>query len=44
MIVCHSEGEGARTNIEVPFERGTVVGAMRTGLCRELQRCWVFHI
>jgi hypothetical protein len=34
VYVCHSEGEGERTNIEVPFERGTLVGAMRTGLCR----------
>ena len=25
------------------FERGTVVGARRTGLCQELQCCWVFH-
>jgi hypothetical protein len=25
------------------FERGLVVGARRTGLCQELQRCWVFH-
>ena len=25
------------------FERGMVVGARRTGLCQELQRCWVFH-
>ena len=25
------------------FEQGMVVGARRTGLCRELQRCWVFH-
>jgi hypothetical protein len=25
------------------FETGMVVGAKRTGLCKELQRCWVFH-
>ena len=25
------------------FEQGMVVGARRTGLCEELQRCWVFH-
>ena len=25
------------------FERGMVVGARHTGLCQELQRCWVFH-
>jgi hypothetical protein len=25
------------------FEWGMVVGAERTGLCHELQRCWVFH-
>ena len=25
------------------FERGMVVGARRTGLCQELQHCWVFH-
>jgi hypothetical protein len=24
------------------FERGMVVGARRTGLSQELQRCWVF--
>jgi hypothetical protein len=24
------------------FEQGMVVGARRTGLCQELQRCWVF--
>ena len=26
------------------FECGMIVGARRTGLCQELQRCWVFHI
>ena len=26
----------------MPFERGVVVGARRTGLCQELQRYWVF--
>ena len=25
------------------FERGMVVGARRTSLCQELQRCWGFH-
>ena len=25
------------------FEGGMVVGARRTGLCQELQRCWVFQ-
>ena len=25
------------------FERGMVVGARHTGLCQELQRCWVFQ-
>jgi hypothetical protein len=25
------------------FERGMVVGARHTGLCQELQHCWVFH-
>uniref|UniRef100_A0AAZ3PD07 Rab-GAP TBC domain-containing protein n=1 Tax=Oncorhynchus tshawytscha TaxID=74940 RepID=A0AAZ3PD07_ONCTS len=25
------------------FEHGLVVGARRTGLCQELERCWVFH-
>ena len=25
------------------FERGMVEGARRTGLCQELQRCWVFN-
>ena len=25
------------------FERGMVVVLRRTGLCQELQRCWVFH-
>jgi hypothetical protein len=25
------------------FERGMVVGARCTGLCQELQRCWVFQ-
>ena len=25
------------------FERGIVVGARDTGLCQELQHCWVFH-
>ena len=25
------------------FERGIVVGGGHTGLCQELQRCWVFH-
>ena len=24
-------------------ERGMVVGARHTGLCQELQRCWVFY-
>ena len=27
----------------IAFERGMVVGARRTGLCQELQHCWVFH-
>uniref|UniRef100_A0A8C7I0V3 Neuromedin-K receptor n=1 Tax=Oncorhynchus kisutch TaxID=8019 RepID=A0A8C7I0V3_ONCKI len=25
------------------FERGMIVAIRRTGLCQELQRCWVFH-
>ena len=25
------------------FERAMEVGARRTGLCQELQRCWVFQ-
>jgi hypothetical protein len=25
------------------FEQGMVVGARGTGLCQELQHCWVFH-
>ena len=25
------------------FEQGMVVGARRTGLCQELQCCWVYH-
>jgi hypothetical protein len=25
------------------FERGMVVGAGRTGMCQELQNCWVFQ-
>ena len=25
------------------FEQGLVVGTKHTGLCQELQRCWVFH-
>ena len=25
------------------FELGMVVGARLTGLCQELQSCWVFH-
>ena len=41
--MCFSEGEWARQNIEVPFERGIVGGALCTSLCQELQRCWVFH-
>ena len=41
--MCHSEGEWARQHIEVPFERGIIVGVRRTGSCKELQRCWVFH-
>jgi hypothetical protein len=53
VYVHHSEGEWARQIIEVPlngqykylsaFERGMVVGARRTGLCEELQRCLVLH-
>ena len=39
MYVCHSEGEWTRQNIEVIM----LVGAKHTGLCQELQRCWVFH-
>ena len=42
MYVCHSEGEWARQDLGA-FEWGMVVGARRTGLCRELQRCWVFR-
>ena len=41
VYVCHSEGEWASPKIEVPLN--WVVGARRTGLCQELQRCWVFH-
>ena len=36
VYVCHSESVSA-------FEQGMVVGARSTGLCQELQRCWVFH-
>ena len=25
------------------FEQDIIVGARRTGVCQELQRCWVFH-
>jgi hypothetical protein len=42
VYVCHSEGEWARQDLSV-IEQGMVVGAKRTGLCQELQRCWVFH-
>ena len=42
--VCHSEGEWARQKDLTTFERGMVVGARRTGLCEELQRCCVFHV
>jgi hypothetical protein len=32
-----------KTKYQSAFEQGMVVGARRTGLCQELQRCWVFH-
>ena len=35
-------GRGKRESLSA-FERGLVVGARRTGLCQELQGCWVFH-
>ena len=38
-----SRGWMGRTPYSSAFERGRVVGARRTGLCQELQRCWVFH-
>ena len=38
--MCHSEGQWANLSA---FELGMVVGARRTGLCQEQQRCWVFH-
>ena len=34
VYVCQSESA---------FEQGMVVGARCTGLCQELQLCWVFH-
>ena len=33
----------SKTKVLSAFERGIVVGARRTGLCQELQHCWVFH-
>jgi hypothetical protein len=40
--VYHSEGCLGKTKDLSAFERGTVVGARRNGLCQELQRCWGF--
>jgi hypothetical protein len=42
VCVCHSEWMGKTIYLSV-VERGMVVGARHTGLCRELQCCWVFH-
>ena len=33
----------AKTKYLSAFEWGMVVGDRRTGLCQELQGCWVFH-
>ena len=43
MYVCHSEGEWDFLFDLSAFERCMDVDARRTGLCQELQRCWVFH-
>ena len=40
--MCLLEGEWAIKYLSA-FERGMVFGARHTGLCKELQRCWVFH-
>ena len=32
-----------KTKYSSAFEQGMVVGSRRTGLCQELQRCWVVH-
>ena len=40
--MCRSEREWARQNNEVRLNG--VVGARRTDLCQELQRCWDFHV
>jgi hypothetical protein len=32
-----------KTKYLIAFEQGMVVGARRTSLCQELQRCWGFH-
>jgi hypothetical protein len=44
VTVCRSEGEWTRQKDWSAFERGTVVGARHTGLCQELQRCWVSRV
>ena len=41
--MCHSEGEWTRPKQLSALEQRMVVGARRTGLCQELQRCCVFH-
>ena len=41
VYVCHWGWMG---KTKYTFERGMVIGARKTGLCQELQRCWVFHV
>jgi hypothetical protein len=43
--VCMSfRGKLGKAKYSSALERGIAVGARRTGLCQELQCCWVFHI
>jgi hypothetical protein len=39
VILLH---EGKTKDVSA-FEQGMVVGARHTGLCQELQRCWIIH-
>ena len=42
-VCVQFRGLMGKTKYLSAFEWGMVVGARCTGLCQELQRCWVFH-
>ena len=43
LCMCAIQRVKGRTKDLSSFERVMIVGAWWTGLCQELQRCWVYH-